>query len=107
MALADAVAERGNVASVLYREWFNPALLGADLRRGRRPLAGLYRAAHAGSGRRVREDGVMLVDRHDVVGTDGWWRTWGEYWTPPRSRPGSIRVLFTPQPDRLGEFVDA
>jgi hypothetical protein len=41
-----------------------------------------------------------------VVGTDGWWRTWGEYWTPPRSRPGSIRVLFTPQPDRLGEFVN-
>ena len=106
VALADAVAERGNVASVLYREWFNPALLGADLRRGRRPLAGLYRAAHAGSARRVRDDGMLVVDRHDVVGTDGWWRTWGEYWTPPRSRPGSIRVLFTPQPDRLGEFVN-
>ena len=106
VALADTVTERGNVATTLYREWFNPALLGADLRRGRRPLAGQYRAAHAGSSRRVREDGVLVVDRHDVVGTDGWWRTWGDYWTPPRSRPGSIRVLLTPQPDRLAEFVN-
>ena len=104
--LAEAVAERTNVGSVLYREWFNPALLGADLMRSRRPLPGLYRAAHAGSVRRVREQGLLVVDRHDVVGADGWWRTWGEHWTPPRTRPGSIRVLFTPRPERLAEFVN-
>ena len=104
VSVAGAVAERGNVASVLYREWFNPALLGADLPRCR-PLAGLYRAAHAGSARRVSVNGMALVDRHDVVGMDGWWRTWGDQWTPPRSRPGSVRVLFTPRPERLGDFV--
>ena len=105
VALAAGVEDRGNLASVLYREWFNPALLGSDLLRPRRPLAGAYRAAHAGSGRRVSVNGVTLVARHDVIGTDGWWRTWGDHWTPPRSRPGSIRVLLTPRADRLDDFV--
>lgn len=103
--LAGAAGERGRVAALLYREWFNPPLPGADLFRFRRPLAGMYRAAHAGTARRVRVNGMVLVDRHDVVGTDGWWRTWGEHWTPPRSRPGSIRVLLTPRPDRLAALV--
>jgi hypothetical protein len=103
--LAAASGERGRVESLLYREWFNPAVAGVDLFRFRRPLAGMYRAAHAGTARRVRVNGMLLVDRHDVVGADGWWRTWGEHWTPPRSRPGSIRVLLTPRPDKLAALV--
>jgi hypothetical protein len=38
--------------------------------------------------------------RHDVIGRDGWWRTWGEQWTPPRRRTGSVRLLISPLPGR-------
>jgi hypothetical protein len=102
---AARVPDGVSVATVLYRQWFNPAVCGVDLLRSRRPLAGVYRTAHVGSAARVVRDGVAVVDRHDVIGRDGWWRTWGESWTPPRTRPGSVRVLFTPRPDRLAEFV--
>jgi hypothetical protein len=105
IAIADRVPDGGSVAGVLYREWFNPAVGGVDLLRSRRPLAGVYRNAHAGGSVRVCRDGVSVVDRHDVIGADGWWRTWGESWTPPRTRPGSVRLLFTPHPDRLAAFV--
>jgi hypothetical protein len=109
--LLDAVAVAARVpsgvssATVLYRDWFNPAVSGIDLLRPRRPLAGVYRHAHVGSGTRVLRDGVCVVERHDVIGRDGWWRTRGDSWTPPRTRPGSVRVLFTPRPDRLADFV--
>ncbi|MDT4922714.1 MAG: HopA1 effector protein family [Pseudonocardiales bacterium] len=103
--LSERVPDGVSIATVLYRDWFNPAVSGVDLLRSRRPLAGVYRSAHIGSGARVTRDGVIVVDRHDVIGRDGWWRTWGESWTPPRTRPGSVRVLFTPRPDRLADFV--
>lgn len=103
--LARTTGDRSSVAALLYREWFNPAVGPVSRLRTRRPLAGSYRAAHAGSGRRVRADGVSVVQRHDVIGADGWWRTWGEAWTPPRSRPGSVRLLLTPRVDRIEEFV--
>lgn len=105
VALAERVPDGASIASMLYREWFNPAAGGVELLRPRRPLAGVYRNAHVGSAAQVSADGVSVVDRHDVVGADGWWRTWGESWTPPRTRPGSVRVLFTPYPDRLADFV--
>ena len=92
----------------LYREWYAPA---ADRPAGRtpgaRPLAGVYRRAHAGSSVKVRIDGVMIVDRQDVVGRDGWWRTWGDAWRPLRSRRQSVRVLLTPRTDALAPFVSA
>jgi hypothetical protein len=106
--IADRAPDRLGVATVLYREWFNPLADGPMTLRARPPLAGLYRAAHAGSTRRVTlDDGVSVVLRHDVVRSDGWWRTWGENWTPPRERRGSVRLLFTPRPDRLVDFVAA
>jgi hypothetical protein len=105
VALAASVSDRMSVATLLYREWFNPVAGDVATLPGQRPLVGVYRAAHAGSGTRVRRGGVSVVDRQDVIRAGGWWRTWGEHWTPPRSRPGSVRLLLTPRPDRLAEFV--
>jgi hypothetical protein len=103
---ARAQGERRHLTAALYTEWFCPSVGRAgDLLRAGRPLAGLYRSAHAGSA--LRRDGGELdvVRRHDVVGRDGWWRTWGETWTPPRSRPGSVRLLMTPRLDQLATLV--
>jgi hypothetical protein len=80
---------------------FNPPLACAlRVATGRR-----YRAAHAGSDRYIERDGVRLVNRHDLIGADGWWRTWGRSWVPPRRRPGSARILMTPASDRLAPVV--
>jgi hypothetical protein len=91
------------LAAELYRRWFNPVIgRGAQLTR---PLAGVYRAAHASSGIRVQRDDMWVVDRHDVVGRDGWWRTWNEGWVPTRSRTEGVRIMFSPQPDAVADFV--
>lgn len=94
-------------ARMLYDDWFSPPIEAGAPVRSRRPLAGLYRASHAGATSRRTADGVTVLDRHDVVGVNGWWRTWGESWTPPRTRPGSIRVMLSPSVDRLTDFVHA
>jgi hypothetical protein len=91
------------LAAELYRRWFNP-VIGSGVTH-RRALAGVYRAAHASSGVRVQRDEVWVVDRHDVVGRDGWWRTWNEGWVPTRSRTEGVRVMFSPQPECVAEFV--
>jgi hypothetical protein len=103
--LAERMSSDGHLvlASELYRRWFNP-VVGPGAPTGR-PLAGLYRAAHAGSASRVTRDGVVVVERNDVVGRDGWWRTWNDGWLPTRSRTEAVRVLLSPQPGLLGEFV--
>ncbi len=94
------------LAGELYRGWYNPPFAAAArCWRPDRPLAGTYRAAHAGSGTRILADGVAIVDRHDAVGRDGWWRTWGDAWTPSDSRRQSVRLLLSPNPRRLAEFV--
>jgi hypothetical protein len=97
------------LATELYRDWYSPAV-GRPLETARtagpaRPLAGTYRAAHAGSGTRILADGIALVDRLDAVGRDGWWRTWNDAWTPTDSRRHSVRVLLSPGPERLADFV--
>jgi hypothetical protein len=109
--LAGRTAARGErvaLAPELYRIWFNP-IVGRAIELGRPwvPLAGLYRGAHAGSSSRVLLDGVATVDRHDVIGRDGWWRTWGDVWRPAKSRHESVRIVMTPRPDALAEFVAA
>jgi hypothetical protein len=105
VAIARAADDRVALARLLYREWFNPVALPEQLPPTERPLAGVYRASHAGSVVRVRNAGVSVMARHDVIRANGWWRTWGEDWTPPRNRRGSVRLLLTPRPDRLAEFV--
>ncbi len=109
-AVLAAVTPAGDsVAAALYRNWFAPQV-GAG-RYPRRPSVEIFRAAHAGAGHTAADGAaradrpVAAVERHDVIGADGWWRTWGRSWTPPRSRPGSVRVLFTPDPAQLGDFV--
>jgi hypothetical protein len=103
--LARAAVDRLSVAGLLYREWFNPVAGDVEPLRHTPPLAGIYRGAHAGSSARIRRDDVSVIRRHDVLRLGGWWRTWGEQWTPPRIRAGSIRLLMTPRPDALAEFV--
>ena len=102
--IVHAAPDGAPAAARLYRQWFAPAVADVPVRWPRRPLVGLYRSAHAGAPHR-RPDGHWVLARHDVVGADGWWRTWGEHWTPPRSRRGSVRVLLSPHAGRLGAFV--
>jgi hypothetical protein len=103
--LAAAAPSQVGLARLLYREWFTaPVGEPGDVPRH---LAGIYRRAHAGSAVRTRYDAdVTIVGRHDLIGPDGWWRTWGATWTPPRTRRGSARLILTPRPDRLAELID-
>jgi hypothetical protein len=102
--LAQDAPDDLGVARLLYREWFSPVVVeAAELRH--RPMVGVYRAAHAGSRSRRRSGGVSVVDRFDLLGPDGWWRTWGAAWTPPRSRRGSVRLMLTPRLDALPDLV--
>ena len=105
VALAETAPDRMSIATLLYRNWFNPVAGDTSGLPAGTPLAGLYRAAHAGSATRVRRGSLSVVARHDVLRTGGWWRTWGEHWTPPRGRRGSVRLMLTPRPDCLAEFV--
>jgi HopA1 effector protein family len=105
VTVAESAADGMSAAALLYREWFNPAVGDVSELVALRPLAGVYRAAHAGSRTRVRSGDLSVVTRNDVVRASGWWRTWGEDWTPPRARRGSVRLFLTPRPDRLADFV--
>lgn len=106
LARAQARHDRTPRAITLYRDWYAPITARpADPALSSRPLAGLYRRAHAASAVHHRIDGVLITERHDVLGRDGWWRTWGPQWQPTRSRQRSARVLFTPNPDALADFV--
>jgi hypothetical protein len=109
VSIAQGVANSGRgsaLAGELYRRWFNP-ITAPPLELGRPllPLAGLYRSAHAGSASRIVIDGMSVVDRHDVVGRDGWWRTWGDAWMPTRSRANAVRILLSPRPDALTSLI--
>jgi hypothetical protein len=95
------------VAALLYRNWFSPVAGDTWGLPAGTPLAGLYRSAHAGSATRLHRGSLSVVARQDVLRAGGWWRTWGEQWTPPRGRRGSVRLMLTPRPDRLAEFVTA
>lgn len=108
VAIAENAPPGSSLAAHLYRAWFTYPLAvshGGAPGRYAMPLAGVYRAAHAGSRRQVRVDGIRLVDRRDVIGADGWWRTWGRTWTPPRRRPETARIVFSPAPQRLAAVV--
>jgi hypothetical protein len=105
VTLAATAADRMSVAGLLYRNWFNPEVAdAAGVPARETPLAGLYRRAHAGSRTRVTSGTLSVVARQDVLRSGGWWRTWGEHWTPVGRRE-SVRLLLTPRGDRLAEFV--
>ena len=106
VALATTAADRTSVATLLYRNWFNPVAGDTRGLPAGTPLAGLYRAAHAGSASRVQRGTLSVVARQDVLRTNGWWRTWGEHGLPPRGRRGSVRLMLTPRPDCMSEFVE-
>lgn len=101
--IANTAGRHTGIARLLHREWFTAR--SGEVRPLPRPLAGVYRSAHAGNALRSRRGGVSVLGRYDLIGPDGWWRTWGEAWTPPRTRPGSIRLMLTPRPDRLAHLV--
>jgi len=104
VTLAGTAADRMSVANLLYRNWFTLELPGASRPAPNVPLAGLYRAAHAGSRTRVQRGSLSVVARQDVLRAGGWWRTWGEYWTP-LDRRESVRLLLTPRAESLTDFV--
>ena len=66
-----------------------------------RALAGAYRDAHAAS-TVSRHDGVDVLERHDRIGADGWWRTWNTLWQP---RHDDARVLLSPRAQAAPELV--
>lgn len=102
VAIAETI-DRRDLAAELRRRWYAPDVADAEPVRG--PLSGLYRRAHAGSAAPITADGVSILDCNDVIGRDGWWRTWGAAWTPTRSRATSVRILLSPRPDALAEFI--
>lgn len=95
------------LAGELYHEWFTPAVVETPRQLLRRPLAGLYRQAHAGTTRRIESDEVPTIERRDAIGRDRWWRTWGPQWSPARGRTSGLRMLFSPEMTALGDFVRA
>ncbi|MEP7020584.1 MAG: T3SS effector HopA1 family protein [Pseudonocardiales bacterium] len=107
VSLSEHVPGHGRaLATELYRSWYSPAVCQpVEFGRSWRPLLGIYRTAHAGSGSRILADGIALIDRHDAVGRDGWWRTWGDSWAPLDSRRRCVRILLSPRPNALAEFV--
>lgn len=93
------------LAGELYTSWFAPPVVETPAALLRRPLVGLYRQAHAGTSRRVNDNGLQIIDRRDVIGRDRWWRTWGAEWSLASRRARGVRILFSPDMDSLGEFV--
>jgi len=93
------------LAGELYHEWYTPPVVETPTELLRRPLAGLYRQAHAGSTRRFDDADIPTIDRRDAIGRDRWWRTWGPQWSPARGRSSGLRLLFSPQMTALTDFV--
>ena len=95
------------LAGELYHEWFTPPIVDVAPELFRRPLAGVYRHAHAGSARRVEDAELPTIERRDAIGRDRWWRTWAAQWTPSRGRVTAPRLLFSPHLGALADFVRA
>jgi hypothetical protein len=96
-----------SLAGALYHGWFTPPRVELPAGLLRRPLAGLYRGAHAGSTRRARDTGVQVIERRDAIGRDRWWRTWGDQWSPALSRNRTSRLLLSPDMTALEELITA
>lgn len=98
----------------LYRQWYAPVIgRRVELDPTWKPLAGRYRASHAASRRqwvRVERlgasgDELPVLERHDALGADGWWRTWSPQWTPASPPSGLVRVHLSARPDAVPRLV--
>ena len=99
LAAAPATGSGRTLAAELYDRWFSGAVAAEPAPTG--SLAGAYREAH--SARTViHVDGVDVLDRHDRIGADGWWRTWNTLWQP---RHADARVLLSPRADNVTDVV--
>lgn len=100
--LAGTVAGTGRgLAGELYRRWYVGEPAPSNAPRGA-ALAARYRSAGTGSHR--DGSGLLVLDRPDHVGPDGWWRTWSEGWL--RARRGRLaRLLLTPEPEAVADLV--
>ncbi len=100
VALASSVPNGRPLAVDLYERWFagsaQPVPAAAP-----RPLLGEYRRAHEGVATLV-VDGLPVLDRHDRLGSDGWWRTWNTSWRPAA---GGARVLLSARLDAASTLV--
>jgi hypothetical protein len=99
--------QSASLAGELYHRWFTPPRVEIPAALLRRPLAGLYRSAHAGSTRRAADSDMSVIERRDAIGRDRWWRTWSEQWAPALSRNRTSRLLLSPDMTALEEFVAA
>ena len=99
LAAAPASGSGRTLAAELYDRWFSGAVAAAPTRM--ESLTGRYREAHAV--RTVIEvDGIDVLDRHDRIGADGWWRTWNTLWQP---RHVDARVLLSPRAECVVDVV--
>ncbi|HZZ97948.1 MAG TPA: T3SS effector HopA1 family protein [Jatrophihabitantaceae bacterium] len=102
VTLASSVPAGRPLAVDLYERWFTGAAAPASSTRPR-PLVGEYRRAHEGVATRI-VDGLPVLDRHDRLGDDGWWRTWNTSWRPAA---GGARVLMSAEHDCAALLVGA
>lgn len=87
------------LAAELYDRWFAGTVAGPAGHST--PLVGQYRRAHAALASRT-VDGIAVLERHDKLGTDGWWRTWNTSWQPRHAHP---RILLSPQVDAAPDLI--
>lgn len=102
VALASSVPDGRPLAVDLYERWFAGAMTQAPSAAAR-PLVGEYRRAHDAVATLV-VDGLPVLDRHDRLGSDGWWRTWNTSWRPAA---GGARVLLSAEHDAAATLVGA
>lgn len=97
---AEAATSSGRtLATELYDRWFSGAVAAAPARTG--SLVGTYREAHAAR-TVITADDIDVLDRHDRIGADGWWRTWNSVWQP---RQVDARVLLSPRAECIADVV--
>jgi hypothetical protein len=97
--LAATTVPGRTLAAELYDRWFAGAVAAGPSPSA--PLVGAFRRAHAEVATSLA-DGVAVLDRHDRLGTDGWWRTWNTAWRP---RQGDTRVLLSPRAADVADVV--
>ena len=92
VALAHTATDRMGIATLLYRQWFNPVVDDASALPAGIPLAGLYRAAHPGSRIRLSSGSVSVVARYDAIRAGSIAHASDQGTGAARSRPVTVAV---------------